>query len=436
MHFSSSVTVPLLFTFSAIASAFPSDHGGPRRAIVGRSPHLAADGGSSIFSPAKHQKLHKRSKCKPKEKPVVGSPPAYTPAQSPSPYVPAQSPSPYAQSPSPAPYVPPPKPSPNVASPSPAPYVPPPKPNTPPSEPSPAEATPTPKPSPAEATPTPEPSPAEATPTNKPPTDQGTSSDNTTTSTGPGCPPNLKNIMFNGYQNDGTAERVQKWDAASWLAPVGDTPEEQVMRPGQIAYCSTAPEVDKIVELVNGPDAPEWLLTFNEPDFSYKGMSPTMDPKTAAQAIQKLKDNRGTKTKYIAPGLADGKSTWMAEFLEACDCADMFHAYNVHVYTPVLEDALARLEAYHKLHGDKPIWVTEIAPGQAEPPCSVSTEQAAEYMRGLYRWGKENNEWVERIFWNSGNQIPDDINVCNSYLMTKEGVDAPLLQDFKDVDCS
>ena len=207
--------------------------------------------------------------------------------------------------------------------------------------------------------------------------------------------------------------------------------------------CAYENDIDTTVEMISKPDAPEYFLTFNEPDHSYQGRTATMSPAAAAQAFQKLKDAidglkaKGTlKTKFIAPAPADMKSTWLDDFFTACDCKDYFHAYNVHVYTPELDSATGQIEAFHQSHDDKPVWVTEIAPGQANPSCSVSWDQAAKYMRGVFHWGKVNNDWVERIFWNSGNQIENDINVCNSYLLDKLGGASQLLNDFKSIDCS
>ena len=46
-----------------------------------------------------------------------------------------------------------------------------------------------------------------------------------------------------------------------------------------------ASDIANAVNLVNSPDAPEYMLTYNKPDYSYIGFTPTITPQQAADAI-------------------------------------------------------------------------------------------------------------------------------------------------------
>lgn len=192
-------------------------------------------------------------------------------------------------------------------------------------------------------------------------------------------------------------------------------------------------DVAEAVNLVNSPNAPEFMLTFNETDFSYAGVTPTMNPGEAAAAIQPLLARPGIKTKFIAPAIAFTETSWLEEFYAACNCQNFFHAYNVHVYIADLEDAKSNIINFRKRFANKPLWITEIAPGNAG--CSLDWSTVESYMNGLYEWGASTG-WIDKIFWNTGNQIPDDTNVCNSYLLDSNGQPSPLLAAFSAVNCS
>ena len=199
-----------------------------------------------------------------------------------------------------------------------------------------------------------------------------------------------------------------------------------------------ASDVSAAVQLVNSPQAPDYLLTFNEPDYSYQGETPTMSPQEAAQAIAPLIASPGTHTKFIAPAVAHpdaGDGDWLQHFYKACNCQNFFYAYSMHLYVPDLVQSEKDIAAFHADFPDKPLWVTEIAPGSAQPSCSLSVDTVTQYMQGLYKWGAE-QPWLQRIFWNSANQIPNDQNVCNSYLLGTSGSPSPLLGVFNAIDCS
>lgn len=241
------------------------------------------------------------------------------------------------------------------------------------------------------------------------------------------CPAGFKNVVFNSGYSPSQFSQIQ--GASNYITfGLGSNF-------GQIPMMAFASDVANAVSLVNSPDAPEYLLTFNEPDYSYMGYTPTMTPQQAADAIKPLLASPGTRTKFIAPVTADPLSSWLPDFYSACACQDFFHAYNIHVYLPTLEQAQSDITTFHNQFSDKALWVTEIAPGNANPPCSLDWPTVESYMNDLYSWGASTG-WIEKIFWNTGNQIPNDTNVCNSYLLDSNDQPSPLLATFSAVNCS
>lgn len=110
--------------------------------------------------------------------------------------------------------------------------------------------------------------------------------------------------------------------------------------------------VEDAVKMVNGPDAPEWMLTFNEPDWAYNNKTPTMKPEEAAIAIRPLLDNPGPKTKFVAPVTALFPE-WLPQFFDACKCRDFFSAYNIHIYKPTMDEVKVVLNENRVLFDDK-----------------------------------------------------------------------------------
>ena len=241
------------------------------------------------------------------------------------------------------------------------------------------------------------------------------------------CPSGFKNVVFNsGYS---LSQFAQIQGASNYITfGLGSNP-------GQIPMMAFATDVANAVNLVNSSDAPEYMLTFNEPDYSYMGVTPTMTPQQAADAIQPLLDSPGSNTKFIAPVTADPTSSWLPDFYAACDCKSFFHAYNIHVYLPTIEQAESDITTFHNTFFDKPIWVTEIAPGNANPPCSLDWPTVESYLTSLFSWGASTG-WVEKIFWNTGNEILNDNNVCNSYLLDTNDQPSPLLATFTSANCA
>lgn len=242
------------------------------------------------------------------------------------------------------------------------------------------------------------------------------------------CPPAFKNVVFNGGYSPSQFPLIQ--GASNYVTFDLGT------NPGQIPMMAFASDVPAAVEMANSASPPEYMLTFNEPDYSYMGVTPTMTPQEAADAIRPLLDSPGSgATKFIAPVTADPTSSWLTDFYAACGCQDFFHAYNIHVYLPEAQQTIQKLTDFRGKFPDKPVWVTELAPGNANPACSLGWDAVEAYMEDVFAWAAGTG-WVEKVFWNSGNRIRgDDTNVCNSYLLDEGNQPTPLLAAYTAVQC-
>ncbi|KAL8765861.1 MAG: hypothetical protein Q9194_006440 [Teloschistes cf. exilis] len=247
----------------------------------------------------------------------------------------------------------------------------------------------------------------------------------------------LKGVCFNGGFQPSMYDKITT--ASDWITFQMGIPGSASSRTTQdhIPMMPFASSVAEAVKAVNGPNPPAWLLTFNEPDFSYPGVTPgtpTMTPEEAAAAIKDLLDHPGTSTKYVAPATADSSGKWQEDFFAACKCKDFFSAYNIHQYNKDSGAVIDAVTAYHAKFSDKPLWITEIAPGNAG--CSVSWDQAGQFMKDIFKFAK-NSGFVDKVFWNSGNQLTNgDTNVCNSWLIDSSGNPGPLLAAYEAMDCT
>lgn len=186
------------------------------------------------------------------------------------------------------------------------------------------------------------------------------------------CPGGFKGVTFNGGYDVNQFDKIGGADnRITFGLDISGTPTDKARR-AHIPMMAFATDVAKAVDMVNGANAPEWMLTFNEPDFAYAGSSPTMSAEEAADKIQDLIKRPGSRTKFVAPVTADPNSDWLPRFYKACKCQSFFSAYNIHIYNPDIEPVKQGLTNFHNKFGDKPIWLTEVAPGGASPACSVS----------------------------------------------------------------
>ncbi|KAL8830744.1 MAG: hypothetical protein Q9170_005593 [Blastenia crenularia] len=263
----------------------------------------------------------------------------------------------------------------------------------------------------------------------------GTSTLSTSTGAGSGNCGSMKGICFNGGMQASMYDKITT--ASDWITFQLDIPgggATSRTTQDHVPMMAFASNVADAVNMVNGPNPPSWLLTFNEPDYSYMGWTPKMSPQEAADAIKPLLEKPGTSTKFVAPATADPMSDWHEQFYAACGCKDFFSAYNIHQYNKDSQAVIDQVTGFHNKFSDKPVWITEVAPGNAQ--CSLSPDQVGQFMKDIYKFAKDSG-FVDRVFWNSGNQLSNkDENVCNSWLIGTDGNPGPLLKMYEDIDCT
>lgn len=258
------------------------------------------------------------------------------------------------------------------------------------------------------------------------------------------CSDGLVNIVFNGPGNKigpGSHPDSQLFSwfskmpaAKNWITFNEHQYEKKIPMLGD-----TADAVDTAVGMVTGKTPPEFLLTFNEPDWNYTTGKTKLTPEEAADLIAPLLNATAKHTKFIAPVPAFEMSDWLPTFYEKCKCKDRFYAYNIHVYNRTLDEAKSVIKDFNKKYNDKPLWITEIAPRQAncDAPTNATWAKSTKFMNDLFAWGQE-TKYIEKIFWNSGNKIVlhCDTNVAASYLLDGNGNPTPLLAPFNNLTCS
>lgn len=168
------------------------------------------------------------------------------------------------------------------------------------------------------------------------------------------APQCMKGVTFNSGHD------VKKFDkigaADHWFSFGLDPPgsPSQTAKDAHIPMMAFDTDVDAAVDLVNSPNAPEWMLTFNEPDQKYNGHTPTMTAQQASDSIQRLIKRPSTNTKFVAPVTAVNVS-WLPEFFNIYGCKDFFSAYNLHIYQPTLQGVKDILNDHQKGFEDNPI---------------------------------------------------------------------------------
>lgn len=259
------------------------------------------------------------------------------------------------------------------------------------------------------------------------------------------CSEGLVNIVFNGPLVNNTPgpkshpdSELFSWfskmpAAKNWITFNQDEYEKKIPMLGD-----SEDAVKKAVKMVTRSNPPEFLLTFNEPDWDYFTENTKLTPQEAADRIQPLLKANPKHTKLIAPVPAHTMSNWLPEFYEKCKCRDRFYAHSVHIYNHTIEEATKAIHNFHDKYNDKPIWITEIAPKQdkCSPPTSEKWADSTEFMKEVFKLGQK-TEWIEKIFWNSGNQVIDcDLNVNASYLIDRYNHSTPMLAPFNKLSCS
>lgn len=179
--------------------------------------------------------------------------------------------------------------------------------------------------------------------------------------------------------------------------------------------------------LANNP--PTYLELYNEPDFSFENLTLTEEAAPSASDLSTLLDAPHPNTKFISPALMNANGPWLGEFFQACKgCIDQIDVIAMHVYNP---DPQGVLDLITQLHGtwNKPIWITELSPATAT--CQLNPTTMATYINTLIPEIVK-LEYVEKIFWNSGESDSAPINgapgPCSPSLTNSDGSYTPVLQ--------
>ncbi|KAL6719028.1 hypothetical protein ACLMJK_003263 [Lecanora helva] len=203
-------------------------------------------------------------------------------------------------------------------------------------------------------------------------------------------------------------------------APAG-TParDNAVIEAARIPIVMNPNDTNNAQALVASANAPPYLELFNEPDFSYGGVTGTVDPVAAAQNLSELLTMPHNKTKYISPALAFDQN-WLPTFFQNCNnCLSQFDIISMHLYQPDVDSAISAITAMHTSYPDKKIWITEFGPYNGGPSgCTFDQAGVVNYAQTIVP--KINAlDYVEKIFWNCGDAEAAD--VCNPSLTNEDG---------------
>ena len=210
----------------------------------------------------------------------------------------------------------------------------------------------------------------------------------------------------------------------------GNCPVTPALDNAQIHVVMDPRDVDAGVAMVQGDSAPQFLELFNEPDFSFEGLTPMTDPIPAAQSLAKFFSIPHPKTTYISPALMNANGPWLPTFRDNCNsCFDQIPIIAMHVYNPDPDGVMGQITQLHATWPDKKIWVTELSP--ATSSCSMDANAMTTYINTLIPKIAALG-YVDKVFWNSGEWNAAPINnapgPCNPSLTDASGNSTPVLQ--------
>ncbi|KAI9803304.1 MAG: hypothetical protein M1825_002095 [Sarcosagium campestre] len=255
------------------------------------------------------------------------------------------------------------------------------------------------------------------------------------------CPAGFKNVVFNTI-----APCQPDWpNRFSTLQKVGGI--ENLIgfyvdpMPGADAHIAAAQvrqimdprQVQKGIEMMTlAEGAPEYMVVFNEPDFSFMGFTPLTSAADAAVAVQPLLTIE-TNTKMLAPAIAITESEYLEQFFAACNCTDKFPIIPGHVYAKDPARAKYLIETIHKKFPDKEIWLTEFGPlAGPEEGCELDEQGVIDWMNEMVTFAA-NTGYVKKIFWNAGEygfNFADEPERCNPSLTDESGAPTNLLRAY------
>ncbi|GAP89026.2 putative glycoside superfamily [Rosellinia necatrix] len=255
------------------------------------------------------------------------------------------------------------------------------------------------------------------------------------------CNPGFKNTVFNSGVNNqpdinGRFRTLQSYGTSLWVgftlydAGGGDSN----LIANQLRMVLTANDVQPGVDLVTGPNAPQYLQLLNEPDGGFYGQ-PILSPQDAASVLQPF-FSASTGTKYLSPAPAYPQSNWLPDFFAACNCADRFPVILAHIYNPDPNGAIAAIQTVMNQFPGKTIWITEISPASSpDQGCTLDQQGMINWMNTVIGWASQ-QAVIERVFWNSGEYgtlYPDNPGQCNPSLTNFDGTPTALLQAYSAI---
>lgn len=190
---------------------------------------------------------------------------------------------------------------------------------------------------------------------------------------------------------------------------------------------------------------PAYLELYNEPDYSFNGWTKLTDPVKACEELAPFftPETLAAKgnTKYIAPSPALANGDWLKTFSSTCpEYMEYIDILSLHVYTESPQHVLDQANMLHMTYGNKPVWITEIAPPVPAERCNFNPQQVKDFMQETITKLRGQAPFVEKIFWNCGEAGGAHTGLgdgeCNPSLTNNDGSPTDLLKFYANVDCS
>lgn len=228
----------------------------------------------------------------------------------------------------------------------------------------------------------------------------------------------------------GTLNTKQTYDVNG--APAPTTPS---LDSAQIHLVMDPTDVSAAVSMLQGASSPAYLGLFNEPDYSFDGVTPLTSPQDAAASLAAVFAVPHPNTKFLAPAVAFPNSDWLPSFNASCNgCFSQIDVIPMHIYDPDPASIISEIQQFHSTWPNWPIWITELSP--ARDDCTLTgdasgTGSVGEYINTLIPQILALG-YVEKIFWNSGEWDSSPINAapaaCNPSLTDVNGNPTTVLQ--------
>lgn len=180
-------------------------------------------------------------------------------------------------------------------------------------------------------------------------------------------------------------------------------PESPVLNDNQLKMVVSGADIQAGLDLVTGPNPPQYLQLLNEPDGGFYDL-PVYSPQEAYDLIKPFLEVETTTT-FLSPAPAYPHDPWLTDFFNICNCADKFPVILAHVYSVDAPGAIATIQTVMDQFPGKPVWVTEISPA-SDPSqnCGLDPQGMISWMNEVIGWAAQ-QPLVERVFWNCGEYV-------------------------------